>query len=195
MPRVRLVTNGISQLNGYVFDFLGYSFATKTRYVPVTVPSLWIGGSATRVTLASLCTLLEVYIAIANSIDPDDWLARPDTMYQLTFGGKPQVDLTDLYNGVTSDPLPFGLDGSTGFIVSGFVSARIPGFTYACLSTRDAEDGWQARFALGNIAAQLDKSDTTVWLSQAPSNPSYASPVASLALMVVEGYYPIETAS
>jgi hypothetical protein len=80
-------------------------------------------------------------------------------------------------NGETiTDPLPFGIDGQNGFLVTAHVSAA-PG----TLSAREPQQGWSSRLKpSGNWTQQLDKSGTD-WTT---------STMDSLSLLMVEGYYP-----
>lgn len=174
LPRVRVVPNGISQMDGALSGLLHYSFVTKTRHVPTTTPTIWVGGTQTRITLVGNgLTLVDMYIGVCNQVGDaaSGWIATE--LHQLMFGGLPQCILNGT---MVSDPLPEGLDGSTGFLVSGYV---IDGT--GTLGTRAVETEWYARTAWGNFAAQFDKSDASVWIPATRS---------SFGLLMIEGYYP-----
>jgi hypothetical protein len=166
--RMRIVPAGIPQMNGVTTSLLGYTFVTKTALVQTL--GLVSGGVGTRLTLIGNYQTTEAYVspAFQNTFVVDS----ASHMFRLTVGG----NTTFTVNGqVVTDPLPIGIDGSGGFLLTAFVSAA-PGI----LGTREPEPGWASRTkASGNWTRQLDKSGSD-WINAAQD---------CLSLMMLEGYY------
>lgn len=166
--RMQVVPAGIPQMNGTLAGMLGYTFVTKTP--PVQLSALVEGGVATRITLVGNYQTIEAYVspAFQNTFVVHD----PADLHRLTVNGQ----TTFTVNGsVVTDPLPYGFDGSGGFLVTAHVSAA-PG----TLGTREPEPGWASRWKpAGNWTTQLDKSGSD--FTDATQD--------SLSLLMVEGYY------
>jgi hypothetical protein len=166
IARMRVVPDGIPQMDAQTGSLLGYTFVTRTP--PIEDVQIVPGGVATRVTLNGSYQTVEAYISRAAAVD--SFIALPP-MFRLTAGGNPIFTV----NGNTvCDTIPLGIDGSTGFLVTAFISAA-PG----TLGYRNVEPGWEARLhANGNFASQLDKSGAE-WVPSLPV----------LSLLMVEGFY------
>ena len=167
--RVRVVPNGISQMNGMASGMLGYTFVTKTK--EATPPALVQGGVGTRVTLVGNYQTIEAYVSpCKQNFEVADMIH----MHRLTVNGN---EIFWVNGQVVTDPLPYGIDGSAGFLVTAHVSAA-PVPAPALIGTRNPEPEWFAKFKFpGNFTTELNKNDWT--------NAS----VASLSLLMIEGYY------
>jgi hypothetical protein len=166
--RVRVVPEGISQMNGVTDSWLGFTIVTKTP--AVTLSAYAMGGNATRVRLSGSYQTLEAYISPCKSGYAVNSLTD---LYRLTVGGNTTFTVG---NETITDELPFGVDGSNGFLLTLYISAA-PGL----VKFREPELGWSARYKQpGNFTRELNKGGTD-WLAASQD---------SLSLLMVEGYYP-----
>jgi hypothetical protein len=163
---MQVLPGGIPQMDGLLRGMLGFTFVTQTTFVP---PSPLVpGGVATRITLTGFFDTVEAYISPVG--------ARPFTVTDFTKLRRLTVNGDTMFtvNGrVVTDPLPYGIDGSSGFLVTAHVSAA-PGI----LGTRSSEPGWESKVKpLGNWTQDLDKS-------------SWADATQDvLSLLMIEGYF------
>jgi hypothetical protein len=166
--RVRVVPNGISQMEGLTSSLLGYTFVTKT---PAPSPSSVIaGGLSTRITLVGQFQTVEAYVSPCNSLL--GWAVNSiSDLNRLTVAGNPNFSV---YGQVVCDPLPYGIDGQNGFLVTAHVSVA-PGQ----LGFRNVENGWSARLKSGNFTTDLDKGGSD-WADATEQ---------VLSLLMIEGYY------
>jgi hypothetical protein len=166
-PRVRVNPRGISQMDGLTGLMLGYTFVTKTKEAQ---PSALVqGGVGTRLTLTGQYETIEAYVSPCHH---DFAITDVIFLHRLMVNG----NTTFQVNGeVVTDPLPYGIDGSNGFLVTAFVSA-----TPAKLGYKAVEPEWSTRTKTpGNWTTQLDKGGSD-WTAGA---------YASLSLLMIEGYY------
>src|SRR5262249_24528069 len=95
--------------------------------------------------------------------------------FQLSFNGVFSANTHPDTMMLTSDPLPFGLDGSRGWIISAFVAGN------GSLGFRSVEPGFSCKEHYGGSAFQLDKPRADY------QSISY---FADAAVFSVEAYYP-----
>src|SRR5262245_12995478 len=137
------------------------------------------GGWATRVWIAGDFTCAKLFVGPVSARNP----RIASAMYQLTFNSglsksaTPTADDKGNFTPIFSDPLPIGLDGSRGLIVSGFVDTSGNGL----MLLQSFQFSWSSMYALGDYAADLDKTlsvynDTTHQFN-------------SVAVQLIEGYY------
>ena len=137
------------------------------------------GGWATRVWIAGDFTCAKLFVGPVSGRSP----LIASAMYQLSFNSglsksaTPAMNTEGNFIPVFSDPLPIGLDGSRGLIVSGYVDPSGNGLVL----TQSLQAGWSSRYMLGDDARNLDKTgsgyvDTT-------------SQFNSVAVQLIEGYY------
>jgi hypothetical protein len=172
-PRARINPSGISQMDalpngpGGGGTWAGYTIMTQVDGLHVLHPALILGGNATRVRLQGPFTTIEAYIG------PLQVSSIALALYRLTFNGS-FTGSADVTGYVTSDALPFGFDGSHGFMFSMYV-------TVGKVGQKTIEPGWMASFAIGNQAAQLDKSNAQIWTPLTGQG--------SFGLVEIDGYY------
>jgi len=137
------------------------------------------GGWATRVWIAGDFTCAKLFVGPVSARNP----LIASAMYQLTFNsgatsvGNPSVGADGNFTPIFSDPLPIGLDGSRGLIVSGFIDPTGNGLVL----TQSNQLGWSSHYAIGDLARDLDKSTSDYTDTTSMFN--------SVAVMMVEGYY------
>jgi hypothetical protein len=132
-------------------------------------------GFATRVTVVGDFTIDSLYIGPVSARNP--WMA--DVFYPLTWNGGNKVLTTDgSLTPVWCDALPIGVDGTRGFLISGYFDPGgngVVGFKYI-------EPGWAARYAYGDYAADLDKSSLEIYTDMT----TFANVIV---VQDVDGYY------
>jgi hypothetical protein len=140
------------------------------------------GGYATRITLMGDFVCEKLFIGPVSTKGP--FIAA--TLYPLTFNGGDRTahvaigDDGEMVPMIT-DPMPIGIDGSRGLIVTGYISSAGNGV----VGTKRDQLGWQAGYTAGDDAANVDKSKSDI-----DSKPyAIESDVASVAVEAVEGYY------
>jgi hypothetical protein len=169
-PRVIVNPQGIPGPSGQDPTWIGYTFATQILPQRIYPKS---NGIHTRVTFMGYPMGLNfAYIGPISATDP--WVAS--TMYQLTVNGIGSFSTNATSMSVTTDPLPFGLDGSRGWIISGAVA------TGGSLGFRNIEPGFACRELYGSDAANPDKRRY---------QPIYM--FADAAILSVEAFYDVPT--
>jgi hypothetical protein len=113
------------------------------------------GGYGTRITLQGDFTLDSLYVGPVSGRDP--WIAA--VLYRLTFNGgnktiNPTVDDAGIFRPTVTDAFPLGLDGSRGLIITGFINP----YGNGVVATQSLQYGWATRYAMGDIAAELEKN-------------------------------------
>lgn len=180
-PSARLNPTGISYFDHIVY-IGGFSFYTEIDPAHVRVD----GGISTRVTFQGVSfTIYEAYIG--PILTPGIAL----TLHQLTFNGQPSVTVSGYNFETVSDPLPFGLDGSHGLHVSGYIITEAdqepPPWGTTGLGILRGATGWISKARFGEeYADDLDKTSDE-WLTSAPGEPEQ---LAAVGVLMVEGYYP-----
>jgi hypothetical protein len=140
------------------------------------------GGYATRVTLMGDFICEKLFIGPVSTKGP--FIAA--TLYPLTFNGGDRTAHVAVGNDgqlvpMITDPLPLGIDGSRGLIVTGYISSVGNGV----VGTKTDQEGWQSGYTQGDDAANVDTSKSDI------DGKPYAivGDVASVAVETVEGYY------
>lgn len=168
-PRVLIgPRGGIPFMSGQDPTWLGYTFATQIlpqRIFPIS------NGTQTRVTIMGYP--FGVNSLFIGPIGSHQWLASQ--FFQLSFNGVFSANTHPDTMMLTSDPLPFGLDGSRGWIISGFVAGN------GSLGFRSVEPGFSCKEHYGDSAFKLDKRGADY------QSISY---FADAAVFSVEAYYP-----
>jgi hypothetical protein len=160
MPIARVNPAGISEMNGWSPNWTGYTFATQIGASKIN--TTYGPGKQLRVLIVADCIFGSLYIGPAG-LKP--FLAT--TLHRLSFGGQNTNIVVDgsFYDGGPgmqwsrlSDPLPQGIDAPNGLIICGYVYGVVAGAATAWLAIKGSEQDWSCRYALGDHAADLDKS-------------------------------------
>jgi hypothetical protein len=150
----------------------GYTFVQR---IDASVISPMQPGYATRVTLVGDFTMKSLYIGPVSARGP--WIA--DIMYRLTWNGFDLELITDgSMNPVWTDAFPLGVDGSRGFLISGYIDPGGNGI----LGIKWSAPGWESRFAYGDLASDTDKSSLNIYTDHT----QFAN---CIGVQDVDGYY------
>ena len=150
----------------------GYTFVTR---IDASVVNPMNPGFAMRVTLVGDFSLNKLYIGPVSARNP--WIAS--VLYPLTWNGGDKVLIMDgSLDPVFCDPLPIGVDGSRGFLITGYFDP----YGNGVVGLQYIAPGWSSRYALGDFAADVDKSSLSIWTDST----QYANVVA---VQDVDGYY------
>jgi len=179
---------GISEMNGWAGGWQGYTFVVQigaSQFITAGYGS----GLQTRLMLAGSAIFKDVFIGPATNMP---FVAS--VLHPVTFGGQNQFQIDSTYSdgGIAmpytrmSDFVPMGIDAPNGLIVSGYVVAPPSGGSSGYVQTYGYEPDWYSRGIAGNHSADLDKSK----LGQPNQSGWFRGGVSSIALMMVEGYYP-----
>jgi hypothetical protein len=166
-PRVIVHRGGIPFMEGQDSGWIGYTFATQ-----ILPQRIWpqSNGTMTRVTFMGYP--MGFNFAYIGPIGLKQWVANQ--FFQLTVNGIGSFSTNPQTLTVTTDPLPFGLDGSRGWIISGIVA------TGGMMGVRISEPGFSAKEHYGDTSSKLDKSGADYQLL----------PYSDAGILSVEGYYP-----
>src|SRR5215475_8203690 len=158
-------------------------YIDRTFCVRIERDAIWPlnGGFATRVTLMGEFIVENLYIGPVSTKGP--MIAAH--LYPLTFNGGDKtahvyIDDEGTLVPMITDPLPIGLDGSRGLIVTGYVSIDSSGV----VGTQLEQEGWSAFYTQGNDAGNVDKSKSDI-----DGKPYTPAGLASIAVEMVEAYY------
>jgi len=141
------------------------------------------GGYASRLWLMGDFTLTKLYIGPVSARDP--WIAAH--LYQMSFnsglskGASPTVADDGSFVAVPTDPLPIGLDGSRGIIITGYIDPGGNGI----VATQSRQMGFSSRYALSDLAADVDKRIIDAKSPYTDTTAQYNA----IVVQMFEGYY------